>query len=157
MGDSDPRLALVYEEGLRGLDRQATAVDELRGRAATLVTAASIVASFLGADALAKTRSESVWSALGIGAFVLVGLAAVFVLWPRRWVLTFSPGQLLALYVESDEPYDIDDLRQDMASKFDDAYQANETRRRRLTRAIEVACGALVLEVAAWLFAVRGR
>ena len=41
----DPRIAFVYQEGLRGLLQQQSAVESLHNRAATLVFAASFASS----------------------------------------------------------------------------------------------------------------
>jgi hypothetical protein len=49
---ADTPEALVYEQALRGIDEQRKRVDDLRGRASTLLAAAAIVTSFLGAEAL---------------------------------------------------------------------------------------------------------
>jgi len=42
--EDDPRLALVYQEALRGLLQQQAAVESLHNRAATLVFASSFAA-----------------------------------------------------------------------------------------------------------------
>jgi hypothetical protein len=46
--EDDPRLALVYQESLRGLQQQQAAVESLHNRAATLSFASSFASSLLG-------------------------------------------------------------------------------------------------------------
>jgi hypothetical protein len=61
-GSEDPRIAFIYQEALRGLLQQQSAVESLHNRAATLVFAASFASSLLGSRALAAA------SACGIGS-----------------------------------------------------------------------------------------
>lgn len=71
--DGDPRRRLLYEQALRGVDRQAGVVDECRGRAATLFAAASIAAGFLGAEAFTPPQAPGPWAWIGAGMFALSG------------------------------------------------------------------------------------
>jgi hypothetical protein len=98
---------LSYEEGIRALDLQERALEQLRARTGTLLAASSLTASFLGAQAIAHAGRLG---ALGVSA--LVSLAAsiglcVYVLIPKRF--TFSLGapdmyeQLFAVRTDEEE------------------------------------------------------
>src|SRR6266540_4904064 len=61
----DPRLAFVYQEGLRGLLQQQAAVESMHNRAATLIFAAAFASSLLGGPALADGLNGG-WEWLGV-------------------------------------------------------------------------------------------
>jgi hypothetical protein len=52
--DIDARVMLAYDESVRGLNMQSTAVDELRSRTGVLIAAATVASAFLGSTALAR-------------------------------------------------------------------------------------------------------
>lgn len=93
-GMPDERLALIYAELQRTLASQSATLDELRGRAATILQAAAIVTGFLGV----KTYSDDpgALGALAAAAFVVVAIASVVVLWPTGgWCFTLDPLMML--------------------------------------------------------------
>jgi hypothetical protein len=64
----------AYEIAVRTLAQQENAVNELRARTGTLLTASSLVASFLGGLSRVQARNEMAISALN-RAFALAGAA----------------------------------------------------------------------------------
>lgn len=74
---------ISYGLALRALGQQERALGELRARTGSLLTASSLIASFLGAQAIARS---------GLSVFVVAGLVAlgaslaltIYVLVPRR-------------------------------------------------------------------------
>jgi hypothetical protein len=153
MVTEDPRFALVYDEALRGLVRQQDAVDELRARSVALLGAASIAAAFLGGLALDGTAIGGL-AAVAIGAFATVGLGAVFVLWPRRWHFVTSARAAVAAYIAPSPPsptYTLDQMRWELAEHFEDRYDGNERRRRRMRLTVTLQCLGLTVEVLSWL------
>jgi hypothetical protein len=74
---------LVYSAAQRALDQQSTALSDLRTRTSTLVAAATLSASFLGAAAIG--RSAPAWAVVpAMAAFLSTGAFAGWVLWPAR-------------------------------------------------------------------------
>jgi hypothetical protein len=74
---------LVYSAAQRALDQQSTSLSDLRTRTSTLVAAATLSASFLGAAAIG--RGAPAWAVvLAMAAFLLTGAFAGWVLWPAR-------------------------------------------------------------------------
>ena len=72
---------LVYSAAQRALDQKSTALSDLRTRTSTLVAAATLSASFLGAAAIG--RGAPGWAvALAMVAFLSTGAFAGAVLWP---------------------------------------------------------------------------
>jgi hypothetical protein len=108
---------VIFEESVRGLAQQEQTLDGIRGRAGTLLTAASLITAFLGGQALevnqtveriageAVTRSEITtfgWAA--VGCFVGTLAVAILLLLPWRWVFTHDVHQLMDDFVVADEP-----------------------------------------------------
>lgn len=70
------------------LEQQERSLMELRNRAQMLITAASLMASFFGGQALAH-EARSPWIFLGLMAFGLSVALCIYVLLPKHG-LTFS-------------------------------------------------------------------
>lgn len=91
-------------------------------------------------------------------AFAVVGFATTCVLWPREgWRLHRDTRQLLANYIEHERPLDIDDMHHALADHLGDDYRCNAEKLERLYWGLSVACGALVVEILAFLWDLRGR
>lgn len=74
---------LVYSAAQRALDQQSKALSDLRTRTSTLVAAATLSASFLGAAAIGR-NAPVLAVVLAMAAFLLTGAFAGGVLWPAR-------------------------------------------------------------------------
>lgn len=84
---------VVYDVAQHALDQQSTALSDLRTRTSTLVAAATLSASFLGAAAIG--RNAPAWAAaLAIAAFLLTGAFAGGVLWPAPVVFALDADQV---------------------------------------------------------------
>lgn len=82
----DPRTPLsdLADDQVRStLNEQRRLLESLRDRSGTLLTGSTVSTSFLGSQALAR-GSLGLLSWLAIGCFVVVGLASLAILWPRR-------------------------------------------------------------------------
>lgn len=73
------------ELAVRALSQQEQGLVELRARTGTLLTAASLIASFLGAQAIARS-GLSEWVVLALSAFCLSVALSIYLLLPRRRV-----------------------------------------------------------------------
>jgi hypothetical protein len=93
MADPSP-LSIAFDFANAGVEGQKARLDNIRARAATLISAASIVTSFLGAEALKDTqpgprdtlipdRSLELPELFAITAFLGVGVCCLWILWPR--------------------------------------------------------------------------
>ena len=148
----DARKALVYDESRRAITQQQTALDALRTRTGVVIAAASIASSFLGAQALNDHPAFSIWSWLAIVAFGVVGVAAISVLWPRKnWFFSNNVDTLLSGYVEGEEPASLDEMHVDVAEYNQKHWNENQEKLTKMYVAFQIACGALVLEIAFWL------
>jgi hypothetical protein len=151
--DEEARSAFVYQEALRGLVQQQAAVESIHARAATLIFAASFASSLLGGRALADGLSAWDWVALGL--LIAIGAFAVLLLWPYyNLTFRFDPEDLLARYVDVDEPPPIAVVHRELALEIKADWQRNGRIVRRLREALQVALILLLLEIATWLVSI---
>lgn len=135
----------VYEIAIRALGQQEQTLNDLRARTGTLLTASSLVASFLGVQAIART-GFSVWIVFALMAFSLsVGLS-IYALLPKQ-------GVIFALNAAKVYSALIDQRGDEVAWQRQIAYwlqafrQSNHATVRRVTRVFEVAAFALLAEI----------
>jgi hypothetical protein len=86
--DDDPRVALVYQEALRGLLQQQAAVESLHNRAGTLIFAASFASSLLGGRAL--TDGLGAWDWLAVVLLFGIGALTVVLLEILAWLFSIA-------------------------------------------------------------------
>lgn len=149
-----PGYELAYDEARRALDGQERALAAFRTRAGIVLSAAAIVTSFLGGQAITSSGFTTL-SWVAITAFAFVGIATLCVLWPDdNWQFEAIPNQLIATYIERDDGVDVPlhAIHRDLALHMENSYSSNEQGRLRPLRwAFRIAVIALVAEVAIWL------
>jgi hypothetical protein len=142
---------IAYTDAKENLVRQLARLDNLRARAGTIITAASVLASFLGGQALADTktlpgvvspvddRTVPVWEAVGFAAFLLVLGLSAWIIKPttKKWKFRLDAKSLLTYAAEEAEAgADLRRITQqqkrEQAECLDDYYCANEKKLRRL-------------------------
>jgi hypothetical protein len=157
-GASDPRLRFVWEEALRAVEHQASSLDDVRGRAAALLGAASIAAGFLASAALRDGGRFRAATWVGAVAFAMVGLLTANVLRPRKgWRLHREVSTLLSGYIDADEPADLDEMHRRLAECLEEDHGTNATKLDWLYRHLTAICAGLVVEILAFLWDLRGR
>jgi hypothetical protein len=127
---TDDGYALALEEARRALDEQDRAVAELRARAGTVISAATIATSFLGAPFVtAEDLGPATW--IAIMAFVFLSFATLALLWPR-WQLEFGlrAASIIDSYVEPlvGKPATSPRLRRNLALHMDQSAELNRAR-----------------------------
>jgi hypothetical protein len=152
--EAAPAYELAYDEARRALDGQERALTAFRTRAGVVLSAAAITTSFLGGQALTK-HGFTTLSWIAIGAFAVLGVATLCVLWPDHdWQFDAIPNQVISTYIEREDAVDVPlhAIHRDLALHMENSYSANESRRLRPLRwAFRIAVLALVAEVALWL------
>jgi hypothetical protein len=146
----DPRIALAYEESVRAVVQQQGVLDSLHTRAGLVLSAAAITSSLFATQVLRHgSPSCLTWNALA--AFVIVGIATLYVLWPRRgWRFSNNVPKLLMEWVDNKDA-SIDVMRREVAEFNQGAYSDNQELLGRLHLAFQVASAALGVEVVLWL------
>lgn len=164
---SESPTSLAYDAATHALARQSDSLDALRTRASTLIAAAAIATSFLGAQALrepgmrgkraAETAGVEGWEWVGLGGFLALAVAVIVVLlpWPN-WVFTFSAKEIIRDYAEGVSPATLEQTRRDLALHADRHHRNNQTKLNRLYWAFRIGCGFLTVEVVAWIIDLTG-
>jgi hypothetical protein len=138
---------LSYQLTADALAEQERALNALRTRAGTVVAAASISGSFLGAKV--NHGSLDVWAILALIVFVLCLATAIWVLLPHRLVFAFRGEALLA---ESDHQ-DVQDVAEAYRAAgiwIEPHLDVNAAKIGELSEWFTVSCGLLAAEVILW-------
>lgn len=141
---------LAYDESIRALDQQETAVDGFRSRAGILISAAAITTSFLGAKVLEGGQPD-LTSWLAISAFLGVVGFCLAVLWPTKWEFSADAGDLIATYIETVEPMSTREIHRDLALHMRDSHMENSVRLKQLVRWFQFAVFLLSAEIVFWV------
>jgi uncharacterized membrane protein len=153
--EDDPRLALVYQESLRGLLQQQAAVESLHNRAGILIFASSFASSLLGSRALADGLGA--WDWLAVVLLLATGALAVVVLWPYyNLSFRFDAQDLLDTYVDSQPPATMAGMHRDLALRIKADWHRNGRVVRRLREAFQLALVLLLVNIVAWLMSIAG-
>lgn len=149
---------VIYEESVRLLQNQSASLDDLRGRAGTLLAAASLVTAFLAPpalkvnDAAGKAQYNFTCLAwLATGAFVGVTVTSLIVLLPRKWTFGHDAHDLMDKFVESTPPGDEEALYYHLAYYNELHHRQNSSKLGCLFGCFGVGCGLLAIEIGCWL------
>jgi hypothetical protein len=148
-GEPEREIARVaYSIARAALDEQHAAVRDLRARTGALLTATSVVVSFLGARALTTSHLRSL-AFLGLGVFVLSLVLSLYVLLPTKKIKSLAAGgDLFSSTRRRRDPAMDAYLR--LAATCDRISVTNESHIEMLGRAFTLASVAIVIEVALW-------
>jgi hypothetical protein len=146
-GDRDVALAALGV-ARAALDEQHVAVRDLRAHTGALLTATSVVVSFLGTRAL-STGHLRVMAFVGLGAFVGSIVLCLYVLLPTNGIESLGQGgSLLSTHLEETDPATY--VYQRLVRTYDELCRANNPHMERLGRAFQMASAAILLEVVLW-------
>jgi hypothetical protein len=144
---------LSFELTANALAEQERALSGLRARAGTVLAAASIAGSFLGA----KTGHGSLgaWGVLAMISFALCVGSAIWVLLPHALVFAFRGEALLA---ESDHRgvKDVTEAYRSAGIWIEPHLQANRDKIAWLSNWLAVSCVLLAAEVILWTISLIG-
>ena len=155
---ADPRLRFIWEESLRGVERQIRSLDEVRNRTGVLVMAGSISTAFLASAVLANGGQFRLLTWIGFLAFVVLGLLAAWILRPQsEWKFHRKASELIDDHLRGANQSSMDEIYGGLARQLESDYAHNALKLDRLYRFLEISCIALVVEMAAFLLDLRGR
>lgn len=146
----DRRIRLAYDESVRAIVQQQEALNSLHTRAGVVLSAAAVTSSLFATQIL-KHGSPTCLSWNALAAFVVVGVAAVYVLWPRHgWRFSNDVTVLLSDWVDKEDS-SIDAMQRQVAQFNQGAWANNQKMLGRIYDAFQVASIALGIEVVLWL------
>ena len=141
---------LAYAESVRAIAAQASALDGLRTRAATILAATALVTSFLGGQSLAQTgEGLDGWSYVALCLLGAVFVLTAAILWPYGWQFSQDAAELVAIYDGTDIDYA--SAQRELAIHLDANLDANERRIVRLAWAFKLSALLLTLEAIVWI------
>jgi hypothetical protein len=144
---------LSYHAALRALDGQERGLEELRARTGTLLAAASLVASFLGAQTIQRTNSLDTIEALALIALAVSVGASTYVLLPKEGFIFSLNG--IRLYETLYEYRDDDtEMQRRLAYWLEGYWSANEAKIGKLGTWFFAAAMGLVLQLVFWTWAL---
>lgn len=156
-GDNDAARRLdiaraLHAESVRALETQRAAVDGARSRAATVMAAAALVATFLGARAF---EEAPIWAAI-VGVLLLVGSGAAVVWtllpWKFSWACNISELEEDYLGISTPgEPHSADRFFSHMARISQGLRGSNSHSVSRVQNGFVVATGFLAAQVVWWV------
>jgi hypothetical protein len=130
------------------LSEQHAAVRDLRSHTGALLTATSVVVSFLGTRAL-TTGHLRVLAFLGLGLFVGSLVLSLYILLPSERISSLREGSsLLTVDLEDTDP--ASDAYARLAGTYDRLVEANSPYVQRLGRMFTLASASILLEVVLW-------
>jgi len=139
---------IAYGIARAALDEQHIAVRDLRARTGALLTATSVVVSFLGTRALTTSHLRSL-AFVGLGVFVLSLVFSLYVLLPTKRIKSLAEGgALLDLALAERDP--AADAHRRLAETCDSISATNESHIEVLGRVFTLAAGAILVEVLLW-------
>lgn len=158
----DPPIAetgyeIAFDASKDALKQQEAALDNLRTRASTVLSGASIATAFLGAQALKRPRHRPElwldgWEWVAAGSFIALALTVIVILWPRKnWVFTVGAKDLIGGYVEGARKYTVPEIQRNLALHLENHFDANQQKIERLYLWFRLSCGLLALQVVAWI------
>jgi hypothetical protein len=141
---------IIYGESVRAIDRQEAALDGLRARTATLLSAAALATSVLGGQTLTRERPLDALAWLAVAAFVIVGSFCILVMLPWSWRFSLSAGALLDDQVEVPTLNTAAALHRFLAVTHETSLRRNRAKLDWLNWFFRLASASLALEVIAW-------
>jgi hypothetical protein len=150
--DRDAIYQLAYDEAKQAVAQQVGALDNLRGRAGTLLAVASLSTSFLGGIVLQGKAPHEWLSWAAIGAFLGAVAITLVLLVPRPgWVFGTSAKVIIEDYAEGEHPQDLAATHRRLALYLEGHEDSNAKRLRRLYWLFVAASVLLGGEILLWL------
>jgi hypothetical protein len=149
MASDDARYKLLYEQALRGIERQAARLAELRSRATNLFGAGAIAAGFLAAEVFKPGTDLTALAWVGAGAFALTGCLLGITLLPWTWKLSVANHTDVSTMIDNAES--LSTMHNSLAHLFACNYRHNEPKLRHLAQAVSAMALGVVVEVLALL------
>jgi hypothetical protein len=144
---------LSYQLTADALAEQERALNALRARAGTIVAAASISGSFLGAKA--SQGSLDAWAVVALIAFVLCLGCAIWVLLPHSLVFAFR-GEALLGTSDQEGVEDVTQAYRAVGIWIESYLDGNRDKIGQLSTWFTASCTLLAAEVICWTISVTG-
>ena len=151
MVPADPRIALIYQEALRGLVQQQDLVESFGTRAGSLIFATAFASSLLGGTALANGLGLWEWVALAL--LLAIGVLIALMLWPYySYTFRLDPAELLREF--GNGAASLTEMQRTLALRLEAHRAANWRIIQRLRLSLQLALTLFILEIFTWMMAI---
>jgi hypothetical protein len=151
--ESDSRLALIYQEAVRGLVQQQQLVESFNARAGNLIFATAFATSLLGGKAISD--GLGMWDWIGVTLLLGIGVLLCFMLWPYyNYTFRFDPEDLLQRFVDRPTGVSLSTMHRTLALTIKTDMINNWRIIGRLRLALQTALVLLLLEIIAWILSI---
>ena len=140
-------LDFLFEYTREAPQRQLTTVDALDTKAFALFSASAVVVGLAGVGTWTQETipfGAGIMLAIAVAAFVVVGGAVLYSAWVRRFRLSLQADTLWDAYWDED----VERIKHALVSDIADAYADNRATLEKKARALIVALGAAIVEIA---------
>lgn len=140
-----------YEAAVRALDLQERSIDQLRGRAGTVLVAASVTASFLGAQTIQHADGLGALGALALVSLAVSICLSVYVLLPKEgFVFSVNAARVF------EELYEVDpeEAERRLIYWLEGYWQVNNEKLETLGQYLFAAALTLILQFVFWSWAL---
>jgi len=144
---------LSYEAAVRALDLQERAIEQLRARTGTLLAASSLIASFLGAQAIQRANGLDTLGPLALISLISSICLCVYVLLPKSGFVfsVKAPTMYEGLF---EFAHDDQEVRRRLIYWLEEYWQDNQSKIESLGRYYLGAAIALILQLVFWSWAL---
>lgn len=154
MTDRETKYTIAYEEALRAISDQQTALDALQTRAGTVVSAGAIATGLIGVSA-SRGTGFGLPEFLAIVFLLAIVVLTGFILWPRReWRFHFRSSDLQWNYIEGPNPLDASLMKRDLALHLEAYFRVNALSLDRFAIMLSAAIVLLFLNIGAVVLAI---
>lgn len=136
---------IAFEESVRKLGVVQDATESLRNRGATIIGAATAIGGFVGGLALNKGPSGAEWAlvVLGLLAYLCCLVLCLLTLRPITW----DAGQDTATLADAYASTTSGEVYRELAKSYKAAFDSAEAKNSSLGRLLQVAVGAMGVEL----------
>ena len=152
----DAVFEVPYQESVRMLTQQASALDGLRARSSTILASAALMTTLFGGSLGGAARGLNPLGWAAIGALFGVLGCTPWVLYPwSGWQYGQSAAKLIEA-IESAEPrLDLPSTQRATAIRLEQNFRANEAKLARLSGYTRAACILTAVEAALWMISLE--
>jgi hypothetical protein len=147
---------LALQLSLRTLTQQEEVLKEMRSRTGTLIAAASLAASFLGAQVASRGALDTL-STLALVAFACTISASIWILLPKGALAFELRGTALTGFYEAYPPHSLPAAQRQVAGWVEEVRDANQATIEKLSRYYTAASLALVAQIMLWVLEVSAK
>ena len=161
--DQEQIFRLAYEEGMKGIAGQDSTLNTIRQRAISLGGLSSLIATFLGKEALKiepLNQTVCTWKIIpewaGIFSLILSILLIIDIIRPiNGWIFHNSAKSIIDQFGEGEKAQTIGNTYKILAQFAEDNYLKNEVLLKKLFNKFLIAILIVLIQIICWLLVIQ--